>query len=56
MTNFISFIACNGAFGNVNALADKGITTPIAWWGYYGAQTPDLQTLALRVLTSFIGL
>ena len=48
---FTSFITRSGAFGNVNAVADRGIMTPIAWWGYYGAQTPELQTLASGVLS-----
>ena len=48
---FTSFIIGNGAFGNVNALADKGTMTPIAWWGYYGAQTPELKTLASGVIS-----
>jgi hypothetical protein len=48
---FTSFITGSGAFGNVNALVDRGTMTPIAWWGYYGAQTPELQTLASRVLS-----
>jgi hypothetical protein len=48
---FTSFITGSGAFGNVNALADRGKLAPISWWGYYGAETPELQTLASRVLS-----
>ena len=36
---FTSFITGSGAFGNVNALADRGKMAPISWWGYYCAQT-----------------
>ena len=39
---FTSFITGSGVFGNVNALADRGTMTPLAWWGYYGAQAPEL--------------
>lgn len=48
---FTSFIVGSGVFGNVNALINRGTMTPLAWWGYYGAQTPELQTLASRVLS-----
>lgn len=48
---FTSFITGSGAFGNVNALSDRGSMAPLQWWGYYGAETPELQTLASRVLS-----
>jgi hypothetical protein len=48
---FTSFITGSGAFGNVNALVDTGKLAPISWWGYYGAETPESQTLASRVLS-----
>ena len=39
---FTSFITGSGVFGNVNALANRGNISPLAWWGYYGAQAPKL--------------
>ena len=48
---FTSFITGSGAYGNVNALSDRGTMASLQWWGYYGAETPELQTLESRVLS-----
>lgn len=39
-----------GPFGDVTSLAKRFTTEPKTWWANFGAQTPLLQSLALKVL------
>ncbi|XP_059665956.1 uncharacterized protein LOC132311848 isoform X1 [Cornus florida] len=37
-------------FGSVDSLNDRGLMEPAIWWVSYGASTPLIQSLALKVL------
>ena len=42
---------CNGIFGNAMAQSAKETMEPHQWWSSYGASTPQLRNLALKVLS-----
>ncbi|KAI3990265.1 hypothetical protein MKX01_037604 [Papaver californicum] len=40
-----------GAFGNVDAVDQRTKLAPAKWWSLYGGQCPELQRLAIRILS-----
>ncbi|XP_022894133.1 uncharacterized protein LOC111408626 [Olea europaea var. sylvestris] len=45
------FRQAQGDFGRLSAVADRHKMAPDEWWMCYGSSTPNLQTLAIRVLS-----
>jgi len=48
---FLMFQEGAGIFGTAMARASMGRMEPYAWWKCYGASTPQLQLLAMKVLS-----
>eukprot|EP01018_Ginkgo_biloba_P034336 Gb_40944 [translate_table: standard] len=40
-----------GIFGSVTAKEDRTCVAPGVWWDFYGAEAPELQRFAVRVLS-----
>ncbi|XP_038709954.1 uncharacterized protein LOC120004739 [Tripterygium wilfordii] len=47
---FANFSAFMGIFSSYDSMKDRASLDPKAWWVIYGASTPSLQSLALKVL------
>uniref|UniRef100_A0A5B6ZU29 DUF659 domain-containing protein n=1 Tax=Davidia involucrata TaxID=16924 RepID=A0A5B6ZU29_DAVIN len=43
--------AAKGAFGQGSAIDRRSNIPPALWWSYYGGQCPELQRLAIRILS-----
>ncbi|XP_026403861.1 uncharacterized protein LOC113299129 isoform X2 [Papaver somniferum] len=41
----------SGAFGNADAVDQRTKLAPAEWWSLYGGQCPELQQLAIRILS-----
>ena len=51
MTQLQQFRSMQGLFGRPAALLSRKGLAPHAWWNIYGACTPELQKLAIQVLS-----
>ncbi|PKA63245.1 hypothetical protein AXF42_Ash017713 [Apostasia shenzhenica] len=47
---FGKFFLSLGSFGDPDCISDRAIMDPNIWWAIYGASTPLLQQLAMRLL------
>ncbi|XP_031392355.1 uncharacterized protein LOC116204424 [Punica granatum] len=45
------FKNAEGDFGRVSAVSDHTVMAPDEWWMWYGSRAPNLQKLAIRVLS-----
>ena len=50
VVEFANFSGCMGIYSSYDSLKAKGILDPKIWWVMYGASTPTLQSLALKLL------
>jgi hypothetical protein len=48
------YILSNGAFGTNHAIRDRGNLSSLEWWNMHGGATPQLQSLATRVLSQVV--
>ncbi|XVF04569.1 hypothetical protein REPUB_Repub05bG0095300 [Reevesia pubescens] len=45
------FRTARGDFGRISAISDRDVMLPNEWWRCYGSDAPNLQKLAIRVLS-----
>ncbi|XVE92860.1 hypothetical protein REPUB_Repub01dG0139600 [Reevesia pubescens] len=45
------FRTARGDFGRISAISDRDVMLPDEWWRCYGSDAPNLQKLAIRVLS-----
>lgn len=50
IVEFANFSGCMGIYSSYDSLKARGILDPKIWWVMYGATTPTLQSLALKLL------
>ena len=50
VVEFANFSGCMGIYSSYDSLKARGILDPKIWWVMYGASTPTLQSLALKLL------
>jgi hypothetical protein len=48
------YISCTGAFGSNAAYRDRGNLPSLQWWDMYGGNTPQLCSMAMRVLSQVV--
>ena len=50
-SEFAHFVGSEGFSADIEAMRDKTILSPINWWNFHGGEVPNIQKLAIKILS-----